>query len=414
MSTESETPATLQPSSRQVRIKKVGDDLELSYRKLQGCVGCFLLVWLTGWTGGCIMLVREAISDPSFRNILCAVPFLASWFFVFSIMVWMLFGVERVRLGFEGLEYRVTALVTLSRRWVPRTELKKVRAGMAVRSVGDPKQGEQPCLKFETLGRPIEFACGIRKKEQRWLVEWLNEYLDALGLPEPQDKYGTGREEGITTDPRVGLLPSITLVEPPSDTRIECRQYLDTIEFVWRGGWSLKSIAFLTFFNLFWNGILGMFICKQDEYFDWSAFIFLIPHGIIGLCIFGIWLAALTAPLWRLTWTFGEREATRRVSISDENAVVYDLGRDKRFDVQPPVRIESRRREGKEPSGSPWWFLSHPDGEYSVVFIGGEDEELLRIDRLTEGDARWIADVLMCAFPSWQGAAKREGVQIGV
>jgi hypothetical protein len=401
MSTEIGIRKAAPPQARQVRIEEVGGDLELSYRSPSGCGACFLLVWLTGWTAGCIMLVRQALSDPSFVNILAAAPFLASWLFVVGVLVWMLFGVERVRLGFEGLEYRLTALVTFSRRRVPRAELNKVRAGMAVRQVGDTEQGAQPCLTFESLGPPIDFACGISEEEQRWLVEWLNEYLDALGPHGPPERSRAGRGDCITMDRRGILRPAATPVEPPSGSRIEWRHHLDTIEFVWRGRWSLAAIAALTLLNLFWNGILGLIICKQVQDSDRFLFFFMIPHEVIGLCFVAAWLLALTAPVWRLTWTFGERQITRRLFASDADAIVFDIGWNKRFDIQPPVRIELRTQEKQKGSRSLWPLLSHPEGEYTLSFLGEKNKELLAINGLTEGDARWIADVLLRSFPSW-------------
>ncbi|HZV04980.1 MAG TPA: hypothetical protein VE999_07860 [Gemmataceae bacterium] len=408
MSTESEPLAAPLPSSRQVQIAEVDGDLELSYRQRSWPVVCFLILWLTGWTGGCIMLIRQLIADPSVRNILFAVPFFASWIFVFGVILWMLSGVERVRLNAEGLDYQLIAVVTLARRLVPSTELKRVCAGMGPRHAqNSSKSGEKlPCLRFETQGLPIEFACGISEKEQRWLVEWLNQYLDICWRHDPLErKRSPHKEAGLKAGKRI-LQAVATPEEPPSDSRIDMRPDRDAMEFVWRGRWNPAAIAGMTFINLFWNGILAVFIYAQIEDFNWFLFFLLIPHEIVGMCLIAMWLATLTAPLWRLTWTFDERGAASRLSLSDEDAVVFNLGWSKRFDVQPPVRIELRRPEGEKPSGSLWELLSHPDGDYSLVFIGIEEKEFLRIDRLTEGDACWIADVLLHAFPSWSGAAK--------
>jgi hypothetical protein len=394
MSTESETEKAVQPAARRVRIEEVDGDLELSYR--QGGIpgGCFLLVWLSGWTVGCVMLIRQIFIDPTFFNVLVAVPFLTSWLFVFAVLVWMFFGVERVRLGFERLEYRTVALVTLSRRTIPRAELKGVSAGLTTYRV---KDRNLPYVKFDTLGEPLGFARGISEEELHWLVQRLNEYLDTLG-PDgssnaPRCVVKTSRGESLRTAP----IP----LEPPSDSRIEVHYHENSLAFVWQGKWSLPAIAVTTFINLFWNGIVGIFICKQVQDFEWPSFFILIPHEIIGLCMLAIWLATLTAPLWRLTWTFGEREITRRLRVSDTNAVVFDLGWTKRAALQPPIRIELRRREGEKPSGSLWVLFSHPDGEYSLCFLDQADKELLVLKDLTEGDARWIGDVLLRAFPSW-------------
>jgi hypothetical protein len=357
------------------------------------------------------MLVRQCLSDPRFFSFLAAAPFLASWFFVVAVLVWMLFGVERVRLGLAGLEYRLSALVTLTRRLVPRAELKKVRAGMAVRLEGDAERGEKPCLTFETLGRPIKFACGIGEEEQRWLVERLNEYLDALGPEGAPSRKDADHSDGIRKDCGDILRPAAEPAEPPSDTRIALLRHPDTIEFVWRGRWSAASIAATTLINLFWNGIVGLFICKQLENVNWFLFFFMIPHEIIGICFCGVWLATLIAPAWRLRWTFHEREARRRLSVSDEDAVVCNIGWCKRYQFRPPLRIALQRREKQGESGSLWGLLSHPDGEYTLSFLGEGDKELLAINRLGEGDARWMADVLLRAFPSWP--RREQGITLG-
>lgn len=395
MSIEQEVPAA-EPSFRQVRIEEVNEDLELSYRPQRwGEAGC-LSLWLTGWSAGCIMLVGKTLSDPSFFHILAAIPFLASWFFVFGILVWMLFGVERVRLGLEGLDYRTTALVGLSRRTVPRTELKGVRADVRVRN-----KATEPCLTFETQGQPIHFAAGISEQEQRWLIERLNDYLNTLGPLEAPNGPGAASICKQITSPGEILQAAAIPLEPLSESRINVRYHADAVAFIWQGERSMSAMAGITFFNLFWNGIVGLFLYKQVQDWNWFLFFFMIPHEIIGLCIFALWLAALTAPAWRLTWTFGERQVTRHLSVSDADAIVFNFSWSKRFDIRPPVRIELRRREEKKQSGSLWALLSHPDGEYILSFRGEDAKKMPAIKHLTEGDGRWIADVLLRAFPSW-------------
>ncbi|MGH7168866.1 MAG: hypothetical protein ACRELG_01125 [Gemmataceae bacterium] len=400
MSTETEPGKAVQPSKRRVRIEEVDGDLELSYRQCGFPGGCFLLLWLSGWTVGCTVLIRQVLIVPTFFNILVAVPFLTSWVFVFALLVWMFFGVECVRLGFEGLEYRAEALVTWGRRTVSRAEMKGVSADVTTYQVNDRNL---PYLRFETLGQPLGFARGISEEEQRWLVQWLNEYLDTLGL------HGQSAAPiGILNTSRGEVLQAPAMpLEPPSDSRIDVHYHANALAFVWQGAWSLAAFASMTFLNLFWNGIVGVFVCQLIQEFHWLLFFFLIPFEVVGLVMCAMWLVALTAPLWSLKWTFGEREVTRRLCVSDTDEIVFSFGWSKRFDIHSPVRIALRRPEEKKPSGSLWPLLSHPDGEYTLYFLDQADKELLAINYLTEGDARWIADVLLCAFPSWSRNERR-------
>lgn len=402
MSTESDPKAT-QPTARRVRIEEVDGDLELSYRRRPWGTAGFLLLWWIAWTGFTTLLLWKVVTEPSVMFILFAVPFVTAWLFVFVLLSWMLLGTEHVRLGRGGLEYRMAILVTLSQRTIPREELKCVSAGLTTYQVGredEPLRGE-PCLKFETMGQPLQFAPGISEEEQRWLIERLNEYLDTPGPNEASNGRSDAPTDVRKTSHGEILQAAVMTVEPPSDSRIEMRPHLDTVEFLWQGEWSVSAILGTTSLTLFWNGGLAVFLYQQTQDFNWFLFSFLIVHEVIGLCLLALWLATLTAPSWCLTWTFGEREITRRLSVSDANAVVFDLGWTKRAVIQAPIRIELRRREREKWSGSLWVLFSHPDGEYSLYFLDQADKELLALKDLTEGDARWIADVLLRAFPSW-------------
>ena len=401
MSEEPET-LTVQPSRRVVRIEEVDGGLELSYRWPRWGTPSFLLLWLIGWTAGTGFLLWNVFTHPSVEQALFAVPFVGAWLMVFVVLAWMLFGRESVRIRCEGLEYQTTLLLPLSRRTVPLVELKNVSADLADWQENDK---DVPCLRFETMGQPLRFAAGIGEQEQHWLVKRLNEYLDLL---RPQDTAKGRKVSPILAEESCHeeiLRLAATPIEPPSDSRIDVRRRAETVEFLWQGEWSLGAIARTSIFMLFWNGAVSVFLwqCYEDPNFLWFSF-FLILHVAFGLFLCAVWLVALTAPLWRLTWTFGEHQITRRLSVSDANAVVFDLGWTKQFDVQPFVRLVLRRQKkqsGKRQLGSLLPLLSHPDGEHSLSFLAKVGKESFTIKDLTEGDARWIADVLLRAFPSW-------------
>jgi hypothetical protein len=353
---------------------------------------------LTGWTAGCVQLVSEVFAHPSVQPILVTVPFLTSWVAVCFLLVGMVFGVERVRLGLGGLEYQVVALVPLSRRWIPRTELKGVRADLTAYQVNER---DLACLKFQTLGQPVCFARGISEEEQKWLVERLNRYLETLPLPEsPKPEQADAIDD---REPGRGewLQPAASPLQPPSDSRIDILPDVDTIAFAWQGRWSPAAIGATTFLHLFWNGIVSVFIVQLIQDFQWGLFFFLIPFEMMGLVFCGVWILALTAPAWRWTWTFGEQEITKRLNVSDADGVFVNFAWSKRIDVPPLVGFELRRREEQNGTVSSWALFSHPDGECTLSLLGEEGNEVLAIKALTEGDARWIADVLLRAFPSW-------------
>jgi hypothetical protein len=266
-------------------------------------------------------------------------------------------------------------------------------------------------------------------------MKWFNEYLAAL---EPFGSSRTSRARQLDF-PKIlrgdALQPEPEVVEPSSDSRIEMYPHPDAIEFVWRGRWSLTTLAWTTLVHLFWNGLVAVAIYQLViRYASLPAFLFVCPFAGVGLICGIAWLLAITAPAWQLTWTFGERKITRHLSVSDEDAIVFEAGWAKRFDIQPPVRIELQRtlkqtnefevgwgrqsdvqtsdgnldpielqRAAKEARTRSWWlFLSHPDGDHTLRFRDQADKELLAIHGLTEGDARWLADTLLRAFPSWR------------
>jgi hypothetical protein len=49
------------------------------HKKRGGGPGVFLLLWLIGWTVGCVFLGAEVVKNPAAGTIAFAVPFWASW-----------------------------------------------------------------------------------------------------------------------------------------------------------------------------------------------------------------------------------------------------------------------------------------------------------------------------------------------
>ena len=60
------------------------------------------MLWLVGWTVGCVFLTRMVIRQPNLFNILFAAPFWASWLFVFFFMIKTFFQQDELLLDREG------------------------------------------------------------------------------------------------------------------------------------------------------------------------------------------------------------------------------------------------------------------------------------------------------------------------
>src|SRR5262249_55039543 len=102
-------------------------DALVVHKKRGGGPWPFLLLWLIGWTVGCVFLLVAAIEDPTLGNLAFVLPFWASWLLVACLIVWMLFGKETFFLSREEAILRRTALIRLSLRVVPRAEVRTFR-----------------------------------------------------------------------------------------------------------------------------------------------------------------------------------------------------------------------------------------------------------------------------------------------
>lgn len=85
--TVSVSDAPAQPRRLTVRFEQTVDRLSLTYRSRHWGRGCALLVWLIGWTVGCVYLAGEVRANPNAANVMFAVPFWSSWIFVFFVVL---------------------------------------------------------------------------------------------------------------------------------------------------------------------------------------------------------------------------------------------------------------------------------------------------------------------------------------
>ena len=158
---------------------------------------------------------------------------------------------------------------------------------------------------IETLGRPVRFGQGVEPMERLWLADRLHRHLQAL-VP---DRVIEHRPEGVVKDSvQIEVLrPGRAVAEPPSDSTLRLRTDWDRIDFVRQGQFSLAALGSLAFVNLFWNGIVAVFLMQLLEQFQGFLCVFLIPFEAIGLGMFLAWWAVLLAPFIVEIWSISPR-----------------------------------------------------------------------------------------------------------
>lgn len=403
-------------------MRLYGDELHLTWKNPTSKTVAFLLLWLAGWSAGCGLMLYELFTDFEWFMVLFATPFFAAWFAVSGAVIYMLFGQQKLVIGRNELRSSSKALVTYKRRRVPIAEVALARPDTKVVENNNGPSQVLGIITLHTLGLPIQFAQGIKDDEAEWLAEIINTCLNRLA-PNRQalaaaealntsvhadqidapgtynlndgfdDDFDESIDEGESTADGTALVfqPSRDRQHQPSDSRWHLDRSGRRIQLSIRGRWKLADLAAVTFINLFWNGIVGVFVFQLFTEFQWFLALFLTPFVFIGLLLMLALLASLTAPVWGMRYAFRLGEIERRY---------WGLGvpSTRRWEFAKIDRIEIRRRHFKKSSQDipPKRFT---DGGYQIAIIDSEEQLLTTIDALTKGEALWMADALMSERP---------------
>lgn len=387
-----------QPCRLKSRFEIDGPRLTVSYHGIDP-TGFFLLLWLIGWTVGCIGLTGSALRQPSAA--LLAIPFWAAWVLSLCIMLNCFFRSESFELGPEGIRFVRRVIVVVKRTAIPLEEIQGF--GSYEKVVDSESEIRRRGVEVRTQGQGLQFGQGLPEAERLWLVHQLNEQLARLkpdgGRREAEADPARESPVAAAGDPASvpeRLVPGPTPLAPPSDARWKRWDRSPDIAFAMRGRLSWCAVGVLLFINAFWNGILSVFLShlfldasrpQGGEW--WGHFAFLVPFAIIGLAMVLALLIVLCEPFRRTCWTFSHGSVER-------HSTWFGIGPRRSYPVDALDRIELRRRE----QGSP---VYHPVDEqrrvekrvFLLVFIDRRNVESLSIGDLTEGEARWMADVVL-------------------
>lgn len=381
------------PAKAKTRVRESGHRIDLVRRVGSIRVGVFLTLWLICWSAGCVFLVRQAVREPSAQTVLFATPFVASWFFVCCIAVNVFLGGERLSIGPDGVNYEWTAIVTLGRRQVALNDVREI--GMFTTPRGSDTGQRQYGLKIRTADKDIRFGKGLSREELLWLADLIRQRLHTLDpgvLARSDEKPGPERE------PIEVLQPTYPPHERPPDSRIRLEREFNRTCFSRQGlGATIGDLGWITFINLFWNGVLGVLVLQFVGDFQWWAFLpllFIIPHASIGLLLVGAWLLCLTSSLWRAEWVFTPAEATCRFAL-------LGIGPRRTAGLTRLARLELRRLTKKKRLLRRDHEDEEEDSLSSLALVGEDSRDVMEIKKLTENEARWIADELFADFRQW-------------
>jgi hypothetical protein len=399
-------------SCLRTRVETSGQRLTIQYRRFEAS-GCFLVLWLIGWTVGCVFLLGLVLTEPTLMHLAFAIPFWASWIFVFCWVMNSFFRREYFELGPEGIEFLCRVVIPIKRCTIP---LGEIQGFDSYSKLTDSESNTRAWgLEVHTHGQGLRFGQGLSDDERAWLIDQLQTHLSHLmpnhnrggmNLPvsndieTPEDPQHAAQQEEPRSVER--LTGAETPLDPPSDSRWMRLDDFHQITFVTRGRLGCGALGMLLFFNAFWNGIVSVFLMQLFGGEDglegvgwWALFVFLIPFEVIGVLMFVALLAALVEPLRRTRWSFAYGGAEWQTTW-------LGIGPHRSYPVDQLDRIELRI------SGQERFSFRSTDQDsspvtsaYRLVFIDKNDLEQFIIDGLTQGEARWIADVILRECQRW-------------
>lgn len=418
MSTRRKPKPVSRPQKLVSTLEDDGEALLWSCRAGRGVPGFFLLLWLIPWTAGCVMLGREAFVKREWFMLLFALPFWASWVFVAGLLLYRWTGRERLTLGNEGVTFARTAVIRLTSRQIPLEDLQTFEE-----YVDYSDDSETRGLKLRTRGKTLKFASGLVQRELEWLVDQFNTRLAASrdrssdfrsrtkrlqssqgGSPGHRD--GTQRES-------VRVLSDDIAYPPPADTRWVHTQEFDAEVFQHRGHWSPAKLGGLLFINLFWNGVVGVFLCVLFGVAPinngplvgvqwWFLCIFLIPFEVIGLVMLYGLVHSLLEPFCTT------RYRLERYAIITRTAIL-GIGRKRHWPVDEIERLEVRMGNAVSRSSRAKFQMTMGVGaddddapsEAEIALVNHYQTDACVLGPMSPGEAEWMGSLIRRERPDW-------------
>jgi hypothetical protein len=266
----------------------------------------------------------------------------------------------------------------------------------------------------QTVGRALRIFQGLDGDELEWLEYQINQQIGLM-----PDKSGAGEvtaaahgdvgggEENDSEDASL-LILSARPARPPTDTQWEMSEGAAELAFMRRGRLALGGLGVLVFVNLFWNGIVSIFVGglwglapvqgtpAMGGPAWWGLFVFLLPFEGLGLFMLVALLHALGEPFHRTRWTFTAEGVERQNTW-------LGAGVRRRWPVTRLARLDLKRDDAWRAWGKLRVHSSSEEATYRIVLVTPDLCELCAIKGLTEGEARWMAQEILGHQAGWFG-----------
>ncbi len=361
----------------------------------------FLTMWLSGWTFGCVLILKNALEGEKFLW-LFGIPFWVAEIGVGGFLLYTLFYHAKLTLNQEGLTYRVWGLLP-KKRFVAWHDLKKITS----REI--EKRGKESVQRYRTLlvilqdGSEISISATsyVDEATTRWLEHEMNDFLtgrrnftqyNGFTLWDTEDTENSQLEE-LESDEYDEDLETDVFESYPADGRISYISQPENSEWTRSEEFSpfevsrtkqfqVSKLFGALFVYLFWNGIVSVFVFTlwfgEMTQIDgappfgtlawWGMFAFLIPFELIGLCLLGNVLSELFPRAVRETLIFERGIITQRTSWFG-------------FPKTRTITLDSIMVYQITYGGS---------GKYDLQFITENDDSYGEISALTLADAHWL------------------------
>lgn len=400
MTTPPPLPAPPRSPQLTVGFEESGWGVRLQRSPREWGVGCFLSFWLAGWTVGCIFLLVMVIRQGEPFFLLFGLPFWAAWFAAVYFLLNALFYREEFSLDDKGAHLRKSIIFTTFQRDIPPEELLRFETSWQAGTSG--RGGPVSQIDLVTTGQPISFFSGVPEGERQWLTWRLNDELRRL---HPQRGHRPANQPRQFAD----------LAERPSDCNWRLEEHARGLCFYQRGQLTLTALGGVLFINLFWNGIVGVFVGvlwgfapggggpAKFSWEWWGMFLFLIPFELIGLLLIAGLLLTLLEPFRRTRWSFGPDEIVYRQSW-------LGIGWNWRYDPLEVGGVEVRIEDPGEGSGlGPPNPAANPQQvrQVKLILFDRDEDEMTAVSGVTLGEARWMQQILLREFPNWKSRMRR-------